>query len=529
MAEEVRKLGMWGSLAAVFRSRRLGSVALLSLASGYPLGLVWLAVPVWMTRLGVDIKVVGLFTLAQAPWTFKILWAPLIDRYPLPFLGRKRGWMLALQALLLGTGLAFAAASHPPVSVGLIGALCVATALASATFDIAYDGYSVEALRQEEHAVGGGARMAMYRTAMWVSGRLSVTLAAVWGWATVHLALAVLYLPTMIANWLAPEPEEAPPPPPTLRQAVWEPFLGLLAQHRALEILAFVVFFKLSDNLTQALTGAFLVKVGFTDWDVGVGAGTVGTFGFILGAMLGGLLSAARGLGPALWISGFLQILSNLGYAVVAEVGVNRPVMYSAQAFEYLTTGLGSGAFGVLLLRLSQKRFSVTQFALLTSLFSIPRVLAGPPAALLSDTIGWRNFFIFTVFTGIPGMVMLARMVPWGVREPEFFVAAAAEGRPMSRRAITVWSGLVGLATAVLGLITLALLAAIRSYRSRQDFDFGPQLWQLLDVRGWGWNEGLNVVGVVVAGVVMALMTAAALVARRSAVGSGVPPASYNS
>jgi MFS transporter, PAT family, beta-lactamase induction signal transducer AmpG len=527
MSEGQQKLGTWQSLAAVFRSRRLGSVALLSFASGLPLGLVWLAVPAWMTRMGVDIKVVGLFTLAQAPWSFKVLWAPLVDRFPLPFLGRKRGWILATQVLLLGLGLAFAAASGPPVSVGTIGALCLAAALASATYDIAYDGYSVEVLRKEEHGVAGGARMAIYRIAMWVSGRLSISLSALWGWATVNFGLALLYLPTMIAAWLAPDPEEAPAPPPTLRQAVWEPFVGLLAQHRALEILAFVVLYKLSDNLTQALTGPFLVQVGFSDWDVGIGAGTVGTVAFIVGAVLGGLLSAARGLGPALWISGFLQIFSNLGYALVAQVGVNRPLMYSAQGFEFITTGMGSGAFGALLLRLTDKRFSATQFALLTSLFTIPRVLAGPPAGLLADAIGWRDFFILTLATGIPGMVMLARFVPWGVREPEFHVAAPRVGPPLSRRAVVLWSTLAGILTTVAGLVTMALLGAIRSYRGRKGFDLAGQLARYLEPAGWG--DILTVVGVVVVGAVAGLMTAAALVARRQGAGSTEVAASYNS
>jgi MFS transporter, PAT family, beta-lactamase induction signal transducer AmpG len=518
MSEGEPKLGTWASLAAVFRSRRLGSVALLSFASGLPLGLVWLAVPAWMTRLGVDIKVVGLFTLAQAPWSFKVLWAPLVDRYPLPFLGRKRGWILLTQVLLLGLGLGFAAASGPPLSVGVIGILCLATALASATFDIAYDGYSVEVLRKEEHGVAGGGRMAIYRIAMWVSGRLSISLSAIWGWASVHFGLALLYLPTMIASWLAPEPEDAGTPPPTLRQAVWEPFVGLLAQHRALEILGFVVLYKLSDNLTQALTGPFLVQVGFSDWDVGIGAGTVGTVAFIVGAVLGGLLSSARGLGPALWISGFLQIFSNLGYAVVAQVGVNRPIMYSAQGFEYLTTGMGSGAFGALLLRLTDKRFSATQFALLSSLFTIPRVLAGPPAGLLADAIGWRDFFVLTLLTGVPGMVMLARFVPWGVREPEFQVGTPHGGPPLTQKALALWSCVAGVLTTAAGLVTMAALGAIRSYRQRKGFDLGAQLARYLEPSGWG--DVLTVVGVVVVGAVAALMVAAALVARRQLAGS---------
>ena len=231
-------------------------------------------------------------------------------------------------------------------------------------------------------------------------------------------------------------------------------------------------------------------------------------------------------MGPALWICGFLQIFSNLGYAAVAEIGVNRPVMYTAQGFEYLTTGMGSGAFGALLLRLTDKRFSATQFALLTSLFTIPRVLAGPPAGLLADTIGWRDFFILTLFTGIPGMVMLARFVPWGVREPEFSVAPPATGPPLSRAAVTAWSVAAGVLTTGVGLVTMALLAAIRSYRSQKGFDLGTQILRLLQSRGWA--EILTVVGVVVVGAVTSLMVAAALVARQGR-GSEAGATAYNS
>ena len=312
----------------------------------------------------------------------------------------------------------------------MIGGLCLAIAFASATQDIAYDAYTVEVLRPEEHGAAVGARVALYRAAMIVSGGAAITLASFASWKLVNLVLALAYVPFMLVTVKAPEPEGLPEPPKTLRDAVWGPFVGFLAQHRSLEILAFVVLYKLSDQLTQSLTRPFLVQVGFDDVDVGIATATIGQGAAILGTFLGGLLTVTMGLGRALWIFGFLQLLSNLGYAAVAQVGVNRPLMYAAQAFELGSTGLGSGAFGVLLLRLTQKRFSATQYALLSSLFTISRVLAGPVAGLAADTMGWRDFFVLTVLTGIPGMVMLARFVPWGVREPTFTVEEPTWGDP---------------------------------------------------------------------------------------------------
>jgi len=501
------------SLKAVTGSWRLASVALLSFASGLPLGLVWIAIPAWLARAGVDIRVVGLFTLAQAPWSFKLLWSPTMDRYAFPFLGRKRGWMLVSQVALVMLGLALAGVSDHPESVWVIGGLAFAIAIASATHDIAYDAYAVEVLRPEEHGLAVGARVALYRAAMLFSGGVSITWAGESGWTFVNAVMALSYLPFMLVTLLAPEPEAPPAPPSSLREAVFGPFVGFLAQHRAIEILSFVVLYKLSDNLTQALTRPFLVQVGFDDFDVGVATATIGQVAAVAGTFLGGVLTVRMGLGRALWVFGFLQIFSNLGYAAVAHVGTNRPLMYAATAFELGSTGLGSGAFGVLLLRLTQKRFSATQYALLSSLFTLPRIFAGPPAGILADAIGWRDFFVLTVFTGVPGMLLLARFVPWGVREPEFHVAEPRRGAPLTREGLVARSaagGAIGLAG--VGLM-LAATQAMSQYRRQHTFDLAGALLALCAPASLG--ESLTTAGWLIAGLLAALGTAATLVARR--------------
>lgn len=505
--------GTWKALRAMGGSWRLLSVVLLSFASGLPLGLVWIAIPAWMARAGIDIKVIGLFTLAQAPWSFKLLWSPSMDRYPPPLLGRKRGWILLSQVALAGLGLWLAGVSDRPEAVWVIGSLALGIAFASATQDIAIDAYAVEVLRREEYGTASGARTAFYRAAMLFSGGVAITLAAETSWAFVNLLLALAYVPMMAVTWLAPEPEALPEPPKTLREAVWGPFLGFLAQHRALEILAFVVLYKLSDNLTQALTRPFLVQVGFDDFDVGVAVATIGQAAAVGGTFLGGVLTQSLGLGRALWIFGLLQMFSNLGYAAVAHVGVNRPLMYAAQAFELGSTGLGSGAFGVLLLRLTQKRFSATQYALLSSLFTLPRILSGPVAGVAADAIGWRDFFVLTVLTGVPGMLMLARFVPWRVREPVFEVAAPSWGPPLSRAAVAT-RGLAGaLLVLVLGALTLGALAALSGLRAGRPFDLASATWALVAPRTPGdWTTTAGLLILAAAG---GLATAATLVARR--------------
>ena len=500
---------------SVLGSRRLLSVVLLMFSSGLPLGLVWIAIPAWMARAGIDIKVIGLFTLAQAPWSFKLLWAPSMDRYPPPFLGRKRGWILLCQVALFALGLGLAGVSDRPEAVWVIGAFALAIALASATQDIAIDAYTVEVLRREEHGFASGARSAFYRAAMLVSGGAAITLAAETSWTLVNALLAVAYLPMMLVTWLAPEPEAAPSPPKTARAAVFGPIIGLLGRHRALEILSFVVLYKVSDNLTQALTRPFLYQVGFDDYDVGIITGVISVVAIMGGNLAGGLLTHSLGLGRALWIFGFLQLFSNLGYAAVAHVGVNRPLMYAAVAFEVGSSALGTGAFGVLLLRLTEKRFSATQYALLSSLFALPRILAGPVAGVLADTMGWRDFFVLTVLFGIPGMAMLARFVPWGEREPSFEVREAVRGPALTRGGI-VWRALAAAAAAVAGgLLVLGLVGALTALRSGRGFDMAAPVLSV--VRPATLTDALSSAGIGVLGLLAGLATAAVLAARGGA------------
>lgn len=507
------RLSTGQSLRAVAGSWRLLSVSLLSFASGLPLGLVWIAIPAWLTRAGVDIRIVGLLTLAQAPWTFKLLWSPSMDRYPVPLLGRKRGWILISQVALVVAGLMLASVSDAPRDVWRIGALALLIAFASATHDIAYDAYTVEVLRPEEHGLAVGARVAFYRAAMLVSGGVAITWAGETSWRLVNGVMALAYVPFMVVTWFAPEPESLPDPPKTLREAVWGPFVGFLAQHRALEILAFVVLYKLSDNLTQALTRPFLIQVGFNDFDVGVATTTIGQASAVAGTFLGGLLTQTLGLGRALWIFGFFQIVSNLGYAAVAHVGVHRPLMYAAQGFELLCTGLGSGAFGVLLLRLTQKRFSATQYALLSSLFTLPRVLAGPPAGLFAAVIGWRDFFVLTVFTGIPGLVMLSRFVPWRERDPQFHVAASERGTPLTPTALGLRVLLAAAAAFALGIVTLGALSAMSGYPRTREFAFAAGVLTVIHPVGQG--DWITLASLLVLTLMAGVATAATLVARR--------------
>ena len=414
-------------LVAALGSWRTAAVVLLSFSSGLPLGIVLIAIPDWMRSIGVDIRLVGLITLAQAPWSFKVFWAPLLDRYSLPWLGGRRGWMAVAQVVLCALGLALAGVGGHPDTPWVVGALALAIAFASATQDIAIDAYAVEVLRPDEQGVAVGARTAFYRAAMFVAGGVAITLAGRFSWPLVNLGLALLYLPMLLVTWRAPEPPREAGRPTTLAEAVWQPLRSLFARPRALEILAFVVFYKLSDNLAMALIRPFLVDMGYSNDDRGVALATIGLIATLAGTFIGGALTTVVGLGHSLWIFGLLQTLSNLGYVVLADSPVNRPLMYGATGFETFTSGLGTGAFGVLLLRLTERRFSATQYALFSSLFGLPRIVAGPICGFLVGAVGWQRFFWITIATGIPGLLLLARFVPPGVREPALDVVPAGD------------------------------------------------------------------------------------------------------
>ncbi len=501
------------------RSWRTAAVSLLSFPSGLPLGLVWIAIPDWLRSSGADIRVVGLTTLAQAPWSFKFLWSPLMDRYAVPGLGRRRGWIAASQLALFALILLLAVVALRTGSPWAIIGIALAIAFAAASQDIAVDAYAVEVLRPAEQGVAVGARTAVYRAAMFTAGGLCITLAGWSSWPAVLTGLALTFLPMVLLAWKAPEPEGRIEAPKTLREAVWHPFLGFLSRQRALEMLAFVLCYKLADNLAGALLRPFLRDMGYGDFDRGVALATVGMFAMIAGTFLGGVLTTTLGLGHSLWIFGLIQIFSNLGYILVASTGVNRPLMYGAVAFETLTQGMGSGAFAVLLLRMTQKRFSATQYALFSSLFGLPRIVSGPICGFAVHAVGWLPFFWGTLLAGIPGLLLLQRFAPVGVREPELDVLRPLPKREPLRPGELAMRGLSGAVVAgALGALSVATLDALEAMRaeSGRPFDLAAALRAVADPGdAAGWTV---VAGILVFAVLAGFLTAALAAVRSGAV-----------
>ncbi|MFZ5438712.1 MAG: MFS transporter [Myxococcota bacterium] len=537
------------SLVEAFSSRRLAPITLLSLSSGLPLGLVITALPAWLALAGMDIKTIGLLTLVQLPYGFKFLWSPLMDRLSPPFLGARRGWIVVCQLALAlsvvalgvlawgvptclpGTEACKTMAAPSGGQVLAIAALSFFIAFASASQDIVYDAYAVDALLPHEHGPMVGARSALYRVGLWVAGNIAISLGPWWGWGWTIVAQGALFALLVPVTLWAPEPPPITGKPGSLRDAVWLPFVGLLGRPRALEIIAFVLLYRLADSIAGALVSPFLLQHGFSAFDVGVVRGGVGVGGTLLGTVLGGLLAGRWGVGRALWICGVLQIVSNAGYAVLAViepttgvvgvpftgVSVNLPLQL-AILVETTTGGMGWGAFGVLLLRLTDKRFSATQYALFSSLVGLARTFVGPVAGVMADALGWRDFFLLTMAFGVPGMVMLGRFVPWG-HEPREITGEALEplpaGAPWARSAL-VGRALLGSALTMLAsLLVSALLVAIKGWREMpapKHFDLIAGLRAVTSPARW--TDGVDLLTAVIFGLMAGVALAAWMAAR---------------
>jgi PAT family beta-lactamase induction signal transducer AmpG len=527
------RVGTVASLRAALSSRRIGAVTLQSFASGLPLGLIWIALPAWLAYRGVNIKTIGLFSLAQAPWTFKFLWAPLMDRWTPGVLGRKRSWMLVTQALLaLGIGALVFQAEAPTVRA--VAALSIFIAFCSASQDIAIDGYAVEVLERSEMGTAVGARVALYRAATLLSGAVAITLGERLGWSVVFLGLALLYVPLAGVVLWSPEPPSVARAPRTLREAVFDPLLDIFRRSRALEILGFLLLYKFGENLATALTRPFLIQKCFSPEDVGLATATIGLIAIIVGTFAGGLAADRIGLGRALWLFGAIQAVGFLGYVAVDRMTPGTPcaggalasfvqpmshrlVMYAAIAVENACQAMATGAFGVLLLRLTQKQFSATQYALFSSVFALGRTLAGPPAGVLVDAMGWTPFFFVSVLASVPGLLLLRRFVPLSAREPRLD-AVEEEGTrpPVSRTRLLAASVAAAVAGALAAALLSAGLAALKAARlhSAERASFASELLRLVSPERAG--DWVRLAVPLVAGLLFGLATAALLAARRS-------------
>lgn len=403
------------TLKEAILNRRMLICVFTGFTSGLPLYVLFQLVPGWLRVEGVGLAEIGFFALVQFPYTWKFLWSPVMDRFTLPFLGHRRGWILLTQVLLL-ISIAALGFIRPDLNLWTVAYLSAAIAFFSASQDIVLDAYRRELLPDVELGLGNSIHVQAYRFSGLVPGALGLILADHFEWHIVFVIIALFMLVGIVMTFVIDEAIKEPTPPQTLRDAVIDPFrdfIGRAGPGPALLVLAFLFLYKLGDNLATALQTPFFVDVGFTLTQIGAIAKSAGLIAAIVGGMVGGLVMVKLPINRALWIFGVVQITSIFGFAILSELGANPWMLGIVVAFEYLGVGLGSAALIAFMARSTNPAFAATQLALFTALASVPRVFANAVTGVIVEQVGWTSFFLLCAVAAVPGMLLLFRVAPW--------------------------------------------------------------------------------------------------------------------
>jgi PAT family beta-lactamase induction signal transducer AmpG len=396
-------------------NRRMLICVFTGFTSGLPLYVLFQLIPGWLRVEGVGLAEIGFFALVQFPYTWKFLWSPVMDRFTLPFLGHRRGWMLLTQIALL-ISLAVMGFIKPDLSLWTVAYLSVAVAFFSASQDIVLDAYRRELLPDVELGLGNSIHVQAYRLSGLVPGALGFILADLFDWHLVFIVIALFMLVGIVMTLVIDEAIKEPTPPKSMRDAVILPFrdfIGRSGLAPALLVLAFLFLYKLGDNMATALQSPFFIDVGFTLTQIGAIAKTAGLAAAVFGGMVGGLVMVKLSINRALWLFGAVQVVSILGFALLSEIGANPWMLGFAVVFEYLGVGLGSAALIAFMARTTNPAFAATQLALFTALASVPRVFANAVTGVIVENVGWTNFFLLCTALAIPGMLLLFKVAPW--------------------------------------------------------------------------------------------------------------------
>lgn len=387
----------------------------LGFTSGLPLFFLLNLLQAWLVAFGLDIKTIGLFALVLFPYTWKFVWSPLMDRFQFKWLGRRRGWMLLTQVLLLlfiGTmGLI-----NPTTQISLVIVFAVIIAFLSASQDIVIDAFRREILKDEELGLGSAVHVNAYKLAGMVPGALSLILADHLPWSVVFGVTAAFMLPGILCTLWVKEPAIYGAPPKNIQEAIVLPFTEFIHRsgwQKACWVLGFIFLYKLGDSMATALATTFYIHIGFSLSEIGVVSKTVSLWASICGGLLGGIWMIKLGINKSLWIFGVLQAVAILGFAWLEQVGQDTMVLAIVIGFEAFAVGLGTAAFVAFIMRETDQRYTATQFALFTSLAAVPRTFMNSAVGYIVDSMGWFNFFVLCFILALPGMLMLYRIAPW--------------------------------------------------------------------------------------------------------------------
>lgn len=379
---------------------------LMGFSCGMPLLLTSTVLQAWMTEQGVNLSVIGVFSLVGLPYTLKFVWAPIFDRYIPPFLGRRRGWLLIVQLILILT-VASLGLTDPGQTPWLVALAACFVTFFSASQDIVVDAYRREDLKDNQLGLGSSLYVNGYRIGMLLSGSGGLILADHFTFDQVYLLMAASLLVGVVTTLLCKEPPLTVATPRTLREAVVEPFVEYFSRDRAITLLLFILLYKIGDQMASTLTTPFYLALGFSKTQIGVVAKLFGFWSTVIGGLLGGIVMLRIGIIRSLWVFGILQTLGILSFSILALVGYSISGLIIAIVLEQLTSGMGTCAYVAYMASLTNKRFTAAQYALLSSCMGVPRVIIAAPAGWIAEMVNWPLFFLGCTLAAIPGLLLL--------------------------------------------------------------------------------------------------------------------------
>jgi PAT family beta-lactamase induction signal transducer AmpG len=394
------------SLRQILASPKMLAIMVMAAASGYPNQLTESALQAWLKDSHVSNTSIGVMSYVALPYLLKSFWAPFVDRFPLPLLGRRRGWILLMQ-ILLAVAIALFALQNPAVALAPVAACAVAIAFLSATQDIAVDAYRTDVSLPSERGPAAAATNLGYRTAAWFASAVALLIADYFGWRLAFLILAGVMTLFCIATWLAPEPPAIQQPPRSLRETVVIPLQELLAGPGAAALLGVVLLFKIGDAFAMKLFTPFMLDTGFSKTELAVIVKGLFTGGALFGSVLGGILMVRLGLLRSMLIFGISQAVTNLLYCALAAAGKSYPLMVAAVLIEHVAGAMGNIALVALIMALCDVRYSAFQYALLSSIALLPRYGLGYPAGWVADHGGWYVYYIVSFVVAMPGLLIV--------------------------------------------------------------------------------------------------------------------------
>ena len=406
------------STIKIILSPKMLAMFALGFSSGFPFYVIREVLKAWLTDANVDLGTIGLFSAVAMPYTWKFVWSPAMDGLTPPFLGRRRGWMLLTQIGLLIL-IAAMGQLNPTESLKIMAVVAFSIAVFSASQDIVLDAFRREYLTDEELGLGTGIWMNAWRFGMFASTGTAFFLADSIGYSAVHLVLSIMMGIGIITTLLVSEPDTGVPPPRSLQETVIEPFREFFSRGGAWWVLAFILLYKIGDNMAGAMNIPFILKTGFTKQEYFVIVKGIGMLALFGGAFLGGIVMIRLGIAKSLWVFGILQAASTACFALLVVFGKNHVLLSGIVAFEFLATGLGQAAYASYMAVQTNKRFTATQYAMMTSLMAIPGTVAAAVTGYMAEYLGWTGFYIVCSLVAIPGMLLLARIAPWGSSNEE--------------------------------------------------------------------------------------------------------------